>query len=149
MRNTRWILLLTIGMQLSAVANDDESTYVAGDQDTAASQALGTLLAETAYAPRWQLYHPVQATGYSERWLRPIADIEFQDNSVLGRVGKLRNLSLLTLAESGQTRLFLGVNDDGLVGLHFVVFRKHADEHYLSLARMPYLPKKESRKHTQ
>jgi hypothetical protein len=65
----------------------------------------------------------------------------FQDNSALGRVSKLRNLSLLTLAESRRTRLFLGVNDDGLVGLHFVALPKYGDERYLSLIRMPYLKK--------
>jgi hypothetical protein len=39
----------------------------------------------------------------------------------------------------GQTRLFLGVNDDGLVGLHFNLFSRAGDERYLEVARMPYL----------
>jgi hypothetical protein len=80
---------------------------------------------------------------YSDEWPQAIADVDFQDNSALGRLGKLRNLSLLTLAETGQTRLFLGVNDDGLVGLHFVAFPRRGGERYLSLARMPHLKKKE------
>ena len=102
---------------------------------------IQSLLAESPYAPRWQLYHPVEVTVYPDRWIRPFADIEFQDNSALGRISKLRNLSLLTLAESGKTRLFLGVNDDGLVGLHFIKIGGRGDEQHLSVARMPYLKK--------
>ncbi len=59
----------------------------------------------------------------------------------MARVSKLRNLSLLTLAEVGQTRLFLGVNDDGLVGLHFNRFSRADDTRYLEAARMTYLKK--------
>jgi hypothetical protein len=138
------MVLLTIGMLFSSAGYADDTKYP-GDNHKAANQTLADLLAESAYAPRWQLYHPVKATPYPDRWLRPMADIEFQDNSVLGRVSKLRNLSLLTLAEGGQSRLFLGVNDDGLVGLHFIALGRNADERYLSVARMPYLKRRESR----
>jgi hypothetical protein len=61
----------------------------------------------------------------------------------LARVSKLRNLSLLTLAEIGQTRLFLGVNDEGLVGLHFNALPRDSDGRYLEVVRMPYLKENE------
>ena len=51
--------------------------------------------------------------------LRAIAGLDFQDSSVYGRVSKLRNLSFLTLAEIGNERVFVGVNEDGLLGIHF------------------------------
>lgn len=69
-----------------------------------------------------------------------------RDDSVLARLGEIRNLSLLTLSATRRTRIFLGVNADGLVGLHFVAFADDGDEQYLSLARLPYLKKKTARK---
>ena len=135
MLKAKWIGQFTMGMLLSMAAMADEAQQPAG------TATVETLLAESAYAPRWQLDRPIDITRYASTWRQPIADVDFQDNSVLGRVSKLRNLSLLTLAESRQTRLFLGVNDDGLVGLHFVVVPKYGDERYLSLMRMPYLKK--------
>jgi hypothetical protein len=145
MRKASWMVLLIIGMLMSSAGFADEFGDAGDDPKPSTNRTLSDLLAESAYEPRWQLYHPVDATPYSDRWLESMADIEFQDNSVLGRVSKLRNLSLLTLAESRQSLLFLGVNDDGLVGLHFIALSKNADERYLSVARMPYLKKREPR----
>jgi hypothetical protein len=56
-------------------------------------------------------------------------------------------LSLLTLAEIGQTRLFLGVNDEGLLGLHFNALPRDGDERYLEVIRMPYLKEHEPDSH--
>lgn len=134
MHKTIRLAQLIIGLLLSTNGLADDSQIH--------NRNFQSLLAESPYAPRWQLYHPVEAKAYPDRWIRPIADVEFQDNSTLGRISKLRNLSLLTLAESEQARLFLGVNDDGLVGLHFVKIRGRGDERLLSVARMPYLKKK-------
>lgn len=68
-----------------------------------------------------------------------LSDLEFQDSGILGRASRLRSLSFLTLAEVGRTRLFLGVNKEGLVGLHFRAFSRHSSGRYLELARLPYL----------
>jgi hypothetical protein len=87
------------------------------------------------------LLHPGEAITYLDDWPRPLANLEFRDDSALARVSKLRNLSLLTVAEIGRTRLFLGVNDDGLVGLHFNGFSRAGDTRYLEVVRMPYLNK--------
>ncbi len=58
--------------------------------------------------------------AFSDYYLaEEIEDIEFVDNSALARIRRLEDLSFLTLAETPGTRLFLGVNRDGLVGLHF------------------------------
>lgn len=66
-------------------------------------------------------------------------DLEFEEGSALMRIARLKSLSLLTLGEFGQSRLFIGVNDDGFVGLHFNGVVRRADERYLELARMPYV----------
>ena len=141
MNEARWVMLLTIGMLLSAAgyADDTKLSNAHGESLPGETRSIEALLAESEYASRWQLYHPLDAIAYSDDRERPIADINFRDGSALARISKLRNLSLLTLAEVGQTRLFLGVNDDGLVGLHFNAFPRDGDAHYLEVVRMPYL----------
>jgi hypothetical protein len=145
MRKSSWLVQITIGLLLPSAgfADDANSTNIDDDPSPVVTVSLDRLLEESRYGARWQLYHPVAAITHSDEWSQEIADIEFQDNSTLGRLGKLRNLSLLTLAETVQTRLFLGVNDDGLAGLHFVTIPRHGDARFLSLARMPYLKRKE------
>ncbi len=115
---------LFIGMLLSAAgfADDAKSSNTDGEPLPVVTLSVETLLAESGYASHWQLFHPVEAMTYSDDWPQPIADFDFQDASALIRVSKLRSLSLLTLAEFRQARLFLGVNEKGLVGLHFIAF---------------------------
>lgn len=141
MLKTSWITLLTIGMLgwAAAIADDAKSSHTDDEPLPMVTLSVETLLAELAYASRWQLFHPVEAVAYSDDWPRPIADFDFQDPSALARASKLRSLSLLTLAQIGQARLFLGVNHDGLVGLHFSAFPRNGDERHLEMVRMPYL----------
>jgi hypothetical protein len=143
MNEARSVMLLTIGMLLSVAgyADDTKLSNVHSESMPGETRSIAALLAESEYASRWQLYHPLDAIAYSDDWERPIADINFRDGSALARISKLRNLSLLTLAEVWQTRLFLGVNDDGLVGLHFNRFSRTDNTRYLEAVRMPYLKK--------
>lgn len=145
MRKASWMALLTIGMLPAAVFGDDVKVSNAADKpaDTLSIQAM---LQESSNASRLQLNQPVGAMAYSDEWQRPIADLNFRNNSLLARVSNLRNLSLLTLADFGQARLFLGVNHDGLVGLHFSAFPRYGKERYLEVVRMPYL--KDNKPHT-
>ena len=64
--------------------------------------------------------------------------LEFQDSSAIGRARKVRSLSLLTLAEFKKSRLYIGVNKRGLLGLHFNAAIRSGDQ-CLEIARMPYL----------
>ena len=145
MPKASWMTLLTIGMLLSAAgfADDTKSSNTDSDPLSEVTLPVEALHAESGYTSRWHLFDSVEAMAYSDDWPRAIADFDFQDNSALARVSKLRNLSLLTLVEIGQTRLFLGVNDDGLVGLHFSALPRDGDAHYLEVVRMPYLKEKE------
>ncbi len=145
MLKASWMAQLMIGMLLSAAgfADDAKFSNTDGEPLPVVTLSVETLLAESGYASRWQLFHPVEAVAYSDDWPRQITDFDFQDASALARVSKLRSLSLLTLAEIGQTRLFLGVDEEGLVGLHFIVLPHYDHERYLELARMPYLKENE------
>jgi hypothetical protein len=138
-----WMALLTIGLLWSAAgfAENVQSSETDGELLPVVTLSVDTMLAVSEYPSRWRPFHPAEATAYSEDWLPPIADFDFQDAGALSRVSKLRGLSLLTLAEFGQARLFLGVNEEGLVGLHFDVLPHYGGKRYLEVVRMPYLKK--------
>lgn len=74
----------------------------------------------------------------------PIIDLELKEIHALKRISRLRNLSLLTLANKGQMRFFLGVNADGLVGLHITLLPRRDEGRIFELLRMPYLRQSQS-----
>ena len=138
-----WMALSTIGLLWSAagLADDVQDSKPGDELLPVVTLSVETVLAESEYPSRWRPLHPAEATAYSDGWLRPIADFDFRDAGALSRISKLRSLSLCTLAEFRQTRLFLGVNEKGLVGLHFDMFPRYGGERYLEVVRMPYLKK--------
>lgn len=147
MGKTSWMVHFAIGMLGSTpvIADDSNASYSDPESTRTASVAVEALLAESPYLPGWQLRSPGDGRAGPARWPQAMREIDFKDGSALARLSKLRNLSLLTLAESPQTRLYLGVNADGLPGLHFVAFGNHRDERFLTLARIPWLRQQEPR----
>ena len=145
MRKANWMALLTIGTLLPVAVFADDESHSSTDSDapSVVTFSVDPFHTESLYPSRWQLHHSVGEVAYADDWSQPIADFDFEDASALARVSKLRSLSLLTLAEVGQTRVFLGVDDKGLVGLHFNVFVRDLGESSLEMARMPYLKEKE------
>lgn len=141
MLRANWMVLLIVGTLLPAAALADDATIsrAEGKQAPLPALSLESLHAQSAYAPRWQLTHPIETLTYAEDWSQPMSNFAFQDSGILGRASKLRGLSFLTLAELGRARLFLGVNKEGLVGLHFRAFPGRSNGRYLEMARMPYL----------
>ncbi len=136
-----WMVLLIVSMLLPAAALADDPTIpgAEGKQAPVPALSLESMHAQSAYAPRWQLTHPIETMTYADDWSQPMSNFDFQDSGILGRASKLRGLSFLTLAELGRARLFLGVNKEGLVGFHFRAFPSRSNGRYLELARMPYL----------
>ena len=141
MRKANWMALLTIGTLLPVAVFADDELHSSTDSDAppVVTLSVDPLHTESLYPSRWQLTHSVGEIAYADGWSQPIADFDFEDASALARVSKLQSLSLLTLAEVGQTRGFLGVDNKGLVGLHFNVFVRDLAESSLEMARMPYL----------
>lgn len=141
MQKANLMLLLLFGALHPAAVIADDAALSGADDDrlpvTAAS--IDSLQLVSGYSPRWQLSHPVEKMDFSRDALPPITDIEFQDPGAFARVSKLRELSLLTLAEVGRTRLFLGVSEKGLLGFHLGALPRLGDERCLEVARMPYL----------
>ncbi len=131
-------IVTTVAALLFAGANVHAEDGVESRDDPAAESGIVDQLYDNTPS-RWRVTESVNvgvmAAGYSS----PLAEIAFQDNSTVGRLSRLRNLSLLTLGRMGKSRLFIGVNDDGLVGLHFNALSGESDGRYLEMARMPYL----------
>lgn len=138
--------LLSIGLLLSSVGLADDARFSnTGDSLRPASTvAADSALEELLYVSNWELLQPIAARANSNDGSRPISDLNFQDSSTLARASRIRGLSLLTLGQFGQSRLFLGVNDDGIAGIHFNAFPRFGDDTYLELVRMPYLTKDEA-----
>lgn len=141
MKKARSIVLLTLGLLWSSAGfSDDTRDSVKGKRDTPVdSLSVERMLANSAYLPEWQPFMSAETVPGTRDWQRSVAGLDFEDVGVFSRFRNLRGLSLLTLAEVGRTRLFLGVNNDGLVGLHFNVFPNKINDRYLEFSRMPYL----------
>ena len=140
------IVLIIVGILLSAAGLADGVQSFKADSYavSTATSSIETLLAKLEHASPWRFVFPDNTVVYADDRTRPIANFRFEDASALARVGKLRSLSFLTLAETGRTRLYVGVNADGLLGLHLSAFRRDDDDRYLEVARMPYLKDGES-----
>lgn len=117
-------------------ATRDATPGVTHEYDT---RYLDALHGGPYYATHWPAAFADTTPAYADAWPYAIPSIDFQQDNALRRAAKLRNLSLLTLAEFGQSRLFFGVNDDGLVGLHFKALTADSDLRYLEVARLSYL----------
>lgn len=146
MLKATWTAPLTIIMLYSATSFADEAKPSGTDREKlpTATVSVEAILAELELASRWQLSDSIEARAHVDNWPRPIADFKFQESSALARLSQLRSLSLLTLAEVGQTRLFLGVSQDGLLGLHISASNRYGKGRHLEVVRMPYLVENES-----
>ncbi len=133
MQKANLMLLLLIGALHPAVVAAD------GDGPNVTANSMDSAQLEYGYASRWRLSRAVEEMPLPGDASSVIADIEFQDPGALARVSKVRELSLLTLAEVGRTRLFLGVSEKGLLGFHLGALPRLGDERCLEFARMPYL----------
>lgn len=132
-----------VGMlfSIASFADDEETSAVDSDNLPATNLSLPPLYSDIDSASRWRDAKRLDTTLYSTDWSQPFVNVAFQDSGTFARVSKIRSLSFITFAEMGESRLFLGVNDEGLLGLHFRAFRRQDKDRHLEVARMPYLPK--------
>ena len=133
MRVRSSVPVLIISMLMSGPGLADD---VAQPQLTPAAAAF---LADLERSSRWQLAEYSLPIRQTDGFIRPLPDVEFEDNGLLDRIRKLRRVSFLTLAEIVQAQLFFGVNDKGLVGFHFNDYRNRGKGRQLEMLRMPYL----------
>ena len=141
MLKANWMTLLPLSLLFAAASFADDANSIDTDAEPTPQESRATTVTdvEREFSYLWQLRYPVITATDSDDWPDSIDSIEFQDTSMYGRVSQLRSLSFLTLAEFGGKRLFLGVNANGFVGIHFNAFSRADDQRYLEVARMPYL----------
>lgn len=140
MHRAIWIVLVFSLLIPAVVLADDART-------AAADSYWSNSLSEPSHAhwligdsmSAWPLPPTFEVPRYSSNVAVPISDLDFRDPGAFARVSKVRELSFLTLAELGKTRLFFGVNYEGLFGFHLGARPRLGDERCLELARMPYL----------
>lgn len=133
--------LLIIGVLWSATSLADEAELAPTTSETSTTswRNIDELFLVSAYVYQLQSLDQNSFRANDDEWRRPLSEIDFQDGSPLGRASRIRSLSFVTFAEVGQARLFLGVNEDGLIGIHFRAFRRGNNTRHLEMMRMPYL----------
>lgn len=120
------VMLFLVGCLSHTVAHADN----ASSRDW--SPLLATTITDSMPLPAYDSTSPVRSFSSS------FDKLDFQDSSTVGRASKLRSLSLLTLAQFKKSRLFLGINSRGVLGLHFNAANP-GDDRSIEVARMPYL----------
>ena len=137
---TTRLVILSLGILVSGASLADELDDAEFAQlRSAATYTLYTLPADLTSEPQWRLSDTASELVFSNIRTKPRFDVEFRDSSSLKQLSKLRNLSFLTLAEKWNSQLFLGVNRDGLVGLHITLVPRQNRDQMLELSRLPYL----------
>ncbi len=100
--------------------------------------AIGDDAFDKLYESRWQLSHSFDTAAYLRELPEPSSSFRLavdDDNSIL-RVTKIRSLSLLTLSGDEDAKWFLGINEDGLVGIHFRGFSRSGAKKHLDIASL-------------
>ena len=135
MSRSKWQHLLCTSLLLPAAALADEAPPAEQESAEAAAAPPETVLSLVEYEARWRLADPVDATAYIDRWPQSTwpFDIHVDDGSSLTRVTRIRSLSLLTIAGDERSKWFLGINEDGLVGIHFRGFTRTGARHHIDL----------------
>ena len=135
------IALVTVGVLISAMGMADEPERA--DTSDPVLPTTSTLPPSLLSDAEWRLPYASSEIVYAGLSSNPLFEIEFQDNSTLKQLSRLRNLSLMTLSEKWNSQVFIGVNEDGLVGLHFTWLPRQNTDHILELARLPHLKESE------
>lgn len=138
-----WTGLAVTLIAVQALADEPRAnTEVAADREPV--ERLSELLPETTLLSDGLLDENDMAMigPYSTRRVSAF-DVEFLEGSAIERLGRYRALSLVTFAEVRGARLFLGVNEDGLLGVHLNAASKPSEDRTAEVLRMPYLARPE------
>ncbi len=136
MPGIRWIVAcLGFSLFASPCVADDETAADAFVSLTALYAAASITDSDRYFAQQdfTSFDHFRRAHSYEA----PMAPLQFQRSDPFGRMIRIRSVSLLTLSENRNSRLFFGVNSDGFLGFHL---RGSSDRH-IEVARMPWLPR--------
>ena len=143
MRKARWIALsaLCIALFSAASADEPESSEVGDEHLPLPPEVIAGegFFEELQRAWRWQAPTQEPVFVYTAESYAPLDDLHFREGSSIERVARLRSVSLLTLAEARGSRLYFGVNDNEVLGIHFGAVSNDDGDRYFEIARMPWL----------
>ena len=125
-------VVFLVACTLSAPATADDTTY-----DSASLASL--LRTPTVAGYQYEAHGRTLASDYVDMSASMLASLDFRDGSTLGRLRRIRQLSLLTIAENGKSRVYLGVNDEGIFGIHLAFLPQRQSDRFAEVLRMPYL----------
>ena len=139
-RTATWTSIAAMALSASVMADEPAAADDPADAGTT-TETLYDDLPPTTYLGNWRLDDPdlAEVGAFSTNRTTAFDDVAFRDSTAIERLGRYRSLSLLTFAEVGTARLFLGVNEDGLFGLHLNSTPKPDEETTVEVVRMPYL----------
>ena len=141
MRSAWQTVLIIVGLLLSTGSFADDAGTHANTKKWSSVVALSmrALHAAPEQTSRWQPLYDADSFRYPDIASQAVVNLDFENGGPFARVRKIRALSLLTLAEVKGARLFFGVNNKGLVGIHVRAVKPYGDDSCLEIARMPYL----------
>ena len=129
-----------------ALAGVSECSVAVAEEtgNDAPAKSLETLLATPSYSiVRYNSLGQMALPDEARATASAIPSIDFRDGSTLGRLKSIRQLSLLTISDSGRSRVYVGVNGDGIFGLHISFINGRQNDRFAEVMRMPYLRKSE------
>ena len=135
MPGTRWIVAcLGACLFTSPCFAEDDTTAEVLSASLTALYAAATIADSDRYFAE-QDFTSFERFRRTHSYEAPMAPLQFQRSDAFGRMINIRSVSLLTLSENRNSRLFFGVNSDGFLGFHL---RGSSDRH-IEFARMPWL----------
>ena len=139
MRTASPKILSIFSFLLSTAALAEDLPYTFANDLSSLSPATNLWLQDQSPVVRSQPPYRMPETTSFGAMTMPVIELELENASTLKQISKLRSLSLLTLADKGKLQFYLGVNDDGLPGLHITLLPRQDDDRTLEVFRMPYL----------
>ncbi len=93
---------------------------------------------DSLYESPWPLSHSLDTSTFLADLPEPATslDLDVDDGNSILRVTRIRSLSLITLSGDDRAKWFLGINEDGLVGIHFRGFSRSGADRHLDVASL-------------
>ena len=130
------LLCCTLLLPMTAAADDGEQPESASSD--APSTQTETVQSLAEFESRWRLSHAALTPNYTDAWPHSstLFDVDVDSDDSILRVAQIRSLSFLTISGDERSKWFLGINEDGLVGIHFRGFSRSGARRHLDIATL-------------
>ncbi len=130
------LLCCALLLPVTATADDAAEPEPASSDATPTPVEIDWSIADLE--SRWRLSHAVMTPAYTDPWSRSstLFDVDVDSDNSIMRVAQIRSLSFLTISGDERSKWFLGINEDGLVGIHFRGFSRSGARRHLDVATL-------------